>query len=221
MSSRTIRKRVWFECGHSLANLAGQRQHCDIMPRAKVIILNGIGSVGKSSTAKAFQSLAIDTFFHVQGDAFLEMLPEKMWDHPDGILFRRQKEDGNTSVVIEMGSTLDQLMRGMRAAVSAMAREGNHLIVDDVMLSPDDQKCYREGLLGCDVSYVGLFAPLAVLEQRERVRGDRLLGLARWQYDRVHKGISYDLEVDTSAQSPMDCAKMIASAFSIDIVEPA
>ena len=185
------------------------------MPSAKVIILNGIGSVGKSSTAKAFQSLAIDPFFHVQGDAFLDMLPEKMWGHPNGIRFSQQKVEGKTSVVIEMGSVLDQLMRGMRASVSAMAREGSSLIVDDVMLSSDDQKCYREGLAGCDVYYVGLFAPLDVLEQRERDRGDRLHGLARWQYDRVHKGISYDLKLDTSSQSPHDCAKMIASAFGI------
>ncbi len=221
MSSKTIRKHARLGSGLPLANLAGLRDHRKTMPRAKVIILNGIGSVGKSSTAKAFQSLAIDTFFHVQGDAFLEMLPEKMWGHPDGIRFREQKEDGNPSVVIEMGPILDQLMCGMRAAVSAMAQEGNNLIVDDVMLSPDDQQCYRDGLLGCEVYYVGLFAPLDVLEQRERDRGDRLHGLARWQYDRVHKGISYDLEIDTSGQSPLDCAKMIASAFNIGIVKPA
>lgn len=70
------------------------------------------------------------------------------------------------------------------------------------MLTSDDQQCYRDRLVGLEVYYVGLFAPLDDLEQREKDRGDRLLGLARWQHDRVHKGISYDLEIDTSAHSP-------------------
>jgi chloramphenicol 3-O phosphotransferase len=199
----------------SLAKPCDLRNHVDVMPSAKVIILNGIGSVGKSSTAKAVQSLAIDTFFHVQGDAFLDMLPAKMWGHVDGIKFSQQEEHGKPSVVIEMGSVLTQLMQAMRTAISAMARQGHNLIVDDVMLTSDDQKSYREGLAGCEVYYVGLFAPLDVLEQRERDRGDRLHGLARWQHDRVHKGILYDLEIDTSVRSPKDCATMIASAFGI------
>jgi chloramphenicol 3-O phosphotransferase len=189
-----------------------------MVSQAKIIILNGIGSVGKSSTAKAFQSLAIDTFFHVQGDAFLDMLPGKMWNHPDGIRFSHKKKEGKPTVVIEMGSVIDQLMYGMRIAVSAMARQGLNLIVDDVMLSANDQKCYREGLVGNEVFFVGLFASLDVLEQRERDRGDRVHGLARWQYDRVHKGISYDLEIDTSSQSPKDCAKIIAAAFGIGVL---
>ncbi|MFZ0017309.1 MAG: hypothetical protein WAL10_08230 [Acetobacteraceae bacterium] len=45
-----------------------------------------------------------------------------------------------------------------------------------------------------EVHFVGLFAPLDVLEARERQRGDRLIGLARWQYHRVHSGIAYDLD---------------------------
>ncbi len=60
-----------------------------------------------------------------------------------------------------------------------------------------------------DLITVGVFAPLDVLEFRERQRGDRMIGLARWQYHRVHKDITYDLEVDTSEATPMECASFI------------
>jgi chloramphenicol 3-O phosphotransferase len=54
-----------------------------------------------------------------------------------------------------------------------------------------------------------------VLEARERARGDRLIGLARWQLDRVHVGVAYDLEIDTTAASPLECARMIKAAFDL------
>jgi chloramphenicol 3-O phosphotransferase len=58
-------------------------------------------------------------------------------------------------------------------------------------------------------------APLDVLEAREAQRADRLPGLARWQYDRVHKGIRYDLEVDASVLTPLECARRIQQQFRL------
>jgi len=181
----------------------------------KIVILNGVGSVGKSSTAKALQFITSEPFLHVQGDAFLEMLPDSMMGHPDGIVFETVENDGKPGVVIEMGHVMHNALRGMRSAVAAMAKEGNNLIVDDVMLSAIDQQHYRNQLGKFEVRFVGLFAPLEVLEQRERDRKDRLVGLARWQYDRVHHGIEYDLEIDTAIASPEECARKIAEAFDL------
>jgi chloramphenicol 3-O phosphotransferase len=103
----------------------------------------------------------------------------------------------------------------MRHAIAAMAHDGNDLIVDDVMLGRDAAQQYRELLAQHEVHFVGLFAPLDVLEARERQRGDRLIGLARWQYHRVHSGIAYDLELDTSIASPQACAHTIKTTFKI------
>ncbi len=61
-------------------------------PQPQVIILNGIGSVGKSSTAKALQAITSKPFLHVAMDAFLDMLPEKMLAHPDGLMLGRASE---------------------------------------------------------------------------------------------------------------------------------
>ena len=181
---------------------------------ATIILLNGVGSVGKSSIAKALQTMTAEPFLHVPMDAFLDMMPERCWNHPDGLTFETVQQDGKPSVVIKSGSIVEQMLRGMRHAVAAMARQGNNLIVDDVLLG-DELAEYCDLLAGFSFHAVGLFAPLAVLEERERARGDRMIGLARWQFDRVHASKRYDLELDTSKASPMACAEAIKQRFGL------
>jgi chloramphenicol 3-O phosphotransferase len=60
-----------------------------------------------------------------------------------------------------------------------------------------------------------VFAPLDILEARERQRGDRRIGLARWQYGRVHKNDVYDLEIDASRATPLECATVIKQRFQL------
>jgi hypothetical protein len=94
-------------------------------------------------------------------------------------------------------------MRGMRCAIAAMAAEGDNLIVDDVLLG------------GGDAEYA------ALLEARERRRGDRLIGLARWQYDRLHTGMrdadglrrTDQAEVRPVAQKRLCCLSSVVSPF--------
>ncbi len=175
--------------------------------------------MGKTTTAKALQKLVRQPFLHVQGDAFLDMIAPQMWGDPEGIIFRQFDEVGVPSIEIRMGSTVDSLMEGMRASVAALARAGNNCIVDDVMLSPKDQQSYLEACTGIRLEFVALHAPLAILEQRERERGDRLIGLSRWQYARVHQGIIYNFEIETLAHNTDDIARTIASALDIPIAD--
>lgn len=185
------------------------------MPRPFVIVLNGVGSVGKTSVAKALQETVRQPLLHVSMDAFLEMLPPRMFGHPDGFVFETVDDGGSPSVVIHSGPVLARLMSGMRRAVAAMVEQGNSLVVDDVMLGGGEAEDYRRLLSGFDVHFVGLFAPLEVLERRERERGDRALGLARWQFDRVHRGVDYDLEIDTTRTSPAMAAQAICQTFGL------
>jgi chloramphenicol 3-O phosphotransferase len=183
----------------------------ELLPQ--VIILNGIGSVGKSATAKALQAITSKPFLHIEMDVFLDMLPEKILAHPDGLVFEAAQDDGKPIIAIRSGPVLQRAMRGMRHAVAAMAAQGNNIIVDEVMIEAQTVQEYRDLLRAFDLRLVGLFAPLDVLEARERARGDRKLGLARWQYGRVHRGVTYDLELDTSAALPTECARLIRDSF--------
>jgi chloramphenicol 3-O phosphotransferase len=182
--------------------------------RPHIIILNGVGSVGKSSTARALQTITAEPFLHVAMDAFLEMLPPAMFGDPQGLLFEKTLDQGHPSIVVTSGPVMARAMRGMRHAIAAMAAQGNNLVVDDVMLGGEAAE-YRALLSGFNPRLVGLFAPLEVLEARELARGDRVIGLARWQYDRVHKGVAYDLEIETAASTPMENARRIRDAFGL------
>jgi chloramphenicol 3-O phosphotransferase len=182
---------------------------------ARIIHLNGVGSAGKSSIAKALQTIASEPYLHVQMDAFIDMLPEAYQEHPDGFSYETTLENGKPVVAIKTGPIGEKAMRGMRHAIAAMARQGNNLIIDDVLCDGGEMPEYRALLSDFQLDIVGIFAPLDVLEARERQRGDRMIGLARWQYGRVHRNIHYDLEVDTSKATPMECATLIRDRFGL------
>lgn len=61
----------------------------------------------------------------------------------------------------------------------------------------------------------GVLARLDVLEAREAARGDRLIGLARWQFPRVHAGAAYDFTVDTSLVTAAEAARAIRDRFDL------
>ena len=185
------------------------------MPRPCVIVLNGVSSVGKSTTARALQTITARPFLHVAMDAFIDMVPAGMFGHPEGLIFETIPAQGKPSVVIRSGPVIDRAMRGMRHAVAAMADQGNNLIVDEVMIGPEKKTEYPVLLSRFELRLVGLFAPLTLLEARERERGDREPGLARWQFDRVHRDMIYDLEIDCAATTPMETAQKIRDAFNL------
>ena len=109
---------------------------------------------------------------------------------------------------------VENALRGMRHAVAAMAAQGNNQIVDDVMLG-DENAEYTALLAPYRLYRVGVFAPLDVLEERERQRGDREIGLARWQHERVHRNIVCDLKLDTGRATPLECAERIRRTFGL------
>ena len=96
--------------------------------RPTVILLNGVGSAGKTSAAKAIQALACEPMLHVSMDGFLEMLPARMFGHPDGYIFEPQVSDGYPAIAIHSGPVMERLLDGMRHAVAALAQQGNSQI---------------------------------------------------------------------------------------------
>ena len=88
------------------------------------------------------------------------------------------------------------------------------LIIDEVFLNGGGTQAeLQQALEGLTVAWVGARCGADVAETRERQRGDRISGLARDQAERVHLGVSYDLEVDTSKTSTVECANVIVTKF--------
>ncbi|WBY18009.1 zeta toxin family protein (plasmid) [Erythrobacteraceae bacterium WH01K] len=177
----------------------------------KIVVINGVSSVGKTSVAKAIQNHARGAFLHVQMDDFLRMLPRRALESREGLVFERI--DSQT-IDVKFGDLIERALAGMRSAVASMAECGNNMVIDDVFLADEDVH-YRRLLSRFEYRLVGLFAPLEIVQERERVRGDRDIGLAKGQYERVHTGRIYDLKMDTSQASPDQIALEICEAFSL------
>jgi chloramphenicol 3-O phosphotransferase len=189
-------------------------------PRGRVIVLNGTSSSGKSTLAKALQARLGGPWLVVGIDTVVFALPKAYLDQPMwGEVFRYvPPEPGSAAPFrIETGELGVRLIHGLHGMVAALAAEGHGVIVDHVLLEPDWLPDLRGRLAGtADLVVVGVRCPLEVVVERERARRDRTLGQAAAQHDVIHRGIAYDVEVDTSVLTPPDAANVIAAA-----IEPA
>ncbi|MET7477826.1 chloramphenicol phosphotransferase CPT [Streptomyces sp. NPDC005648] len=170
----------------------------------QVIVLNGGSSSGKSSLVRALQTVLPEPWLAFSIDGFVELLPVPMRD-------ALVSDDGD----VHVGPEFSRLEAAWREGVAATVRAGAPALIDDVFLGgPDSQQRWRKSLAGLDVLWVGVRCEPAVAAERERGRGDRPPGMARKQAELVHRGVEYDLVVDTTHTEPADCARTVARAVS-------
>jgi chloramphenicol 3-O phosphotransferase len=171
----------------------------------QIIVLNGGSSSGKTGIARCLQAVLALPWLRLGVDDLVNALPPSLVDSSSGISFGPQGE-----------VTVSDGFRGVEAAwmtgVAAMARAGARVIVDEVFLGgAASQQRARALVGGLDVLWVGVRCDPAVAAGREMARGDRVAGMAAAQAEIVHRGVSYDVEVDTSRAESLDCARLIAA----------
>ncbi len=91
-------------------------------------------------------------------------------------------------------------------------------IVDTVAWVPGSLDGFVDALWDTPVFAVGIHCPLPILEQREQQRKDRSIGLAREQYDIVHRNVLYDLEIDSSQAEVVATARLISDLLAHPLV---
>jgi chloramphenicol 3-O phosphotransferase len=172
---------------------------------AQVIVLNGGSSSGKSGIARCLQAVLADPWLAFGTDTLVEALPVSIRTSAAGIEFA---PDGEVIV----GPEFRTLEAAWIAGIAAMARAGARIIVDEVFLGgPASQRRWKNALDPLPVLWVGVRCEPAVAAGREIARGDRPVGMAASQADLVHRGIVYDLQVDTTDAEALDCARAIAA----------
>lgn len=171
------------------------------MAEGRIIVLNGTSSSGKSSLLKALQELLDEPYLDAGIDRFIWMLPRRYLQQPlwDDVL-------GSAD---HAGETGRRLVSGMHHAAVALARTGNNVLIDHVLVEPAWVREAAVLFAPLPAYLIGVRCPLAVLEQREQARADRTLGQARKQAALVHAYEVYDLEVDTSRLRPEEGARLI------------
>lgn len=92
---------------------------------------------------------------------------------------------------------------GFHRSIVSFAEAGNDMIVEHIVEEPGWAEQLRHLLAHLDTFWVGVHAPLAQLQRRERERGDRDLGEAEYHL-KTHGYCRYDIEVDTS--EPLETA---------------
>ena len=185
----------------------------------RVIVLNGTTSAGKTTLAKLLQrELAArgEPWLVIGLDDFMARSPAdwfRIGNHvgshaEEGIVF--ETVDG--AIERRVGPWGRTVLAGYRGAVAGMARAGLHVIVDEVMLSAEDWDGWQQELTGLDVTWVAVDAALDIVLERERERGDRVIGMAAAQYDVVHAFATYDVRVDTGTLTPTEAVGAILGA---------
>lgn len=198
-------------------------QPCLANPIAKgtIVILNGAPSVGKSSIQKAFQEVMTEPYLALGVDTFLmSMLPNRLFtgdflqrhrpaEGVDGLHGYYEIERGEHVYKFEFGSAARNLVRGMHHAFAALASERNNLVIDYILYDPAWLPDLVDALYGYHVYFIGLRAPLEVIEQREKEGGRSPEGHARAYYSTVHKHGEYDLILDTAQLSVEQAAQTL------------
>jgi chloramphenicol 3-O phosphotransferase len=170
-----------------------------------MIILNGGSSSGKSGIVRCLQAVLPDPWPAFGCDSFVDALPARMRSSPGGIVLGT---DGEVTV----GAEFRELEAAWTEGVAAMVRAGARVIIDDVFLGGErSQRRWSEAVGDLDVLWVGVRCDSAVAAGREIARGDRVLRMAAAQADLVHRGVTYDLEVDTTSAESLECARAIAA----------
>ncbi|MDD1061021.1 chloramphenicol phosphotransferase CPT [Streptomyces cocklensis] len=172
----------------------------------QVIVLNGGSSSGKSTLARSLQTVLPDPWLTFGVDDFVDALPAALLSSDAGIAFA---SDGGVTV----GPAFRALDTAWVTGIAAMARAGAHVIVDEVFLGgADSQDRWRRALGDLPTLWVGVHCDPAAATARETARGDRTPGMAALQAELVHRGVAYDLEVDTTDAHPAAVAGIIAAA---------
>lgn len=83
------------------------------------------------------------------------------------------------------------------------------MIVDHVLESESWLIECAQSLQDYEVLFVGVKCPVEELERREVARGDRQIGFARMQSERVHRYGEYDFEIDTNRNTSEECAEQL------------
>lgn len=158
------------------------------------MLLNGVSSSGKSTIARQLLADFETPWFHMAVDMFGAMRAEQQTHDLDDAGLR---------------DVLRRTRAGFHRAVAGMATAGNDIVMDHLLSEPWRLADLLVVMAGIDVVFVGVHCDAAELARREAARGDREIGTAATQIEKVHVHGVYDVEVDTSVESVTACSARI------------
>jgi chloramphenicol 3-O phosphotransferase len=176
----------------------------------QIVILNGAPRSGKSSIVTAIQESFTGTWMNLGVDVARRMTPPRA---QPGIGLRPGEAAHQAAPFVPL------LYAALYESVASHSKLGLNVAVDvghyDAKILSDSAR----RLVELPVLFVGVHCPIEVIMERRRDSEPGRYVVAQvsdaipapvllWQ-DHVHEQWTYDLEVDTSVQSPQQCAAAI------------
>lgn len=195
----------------------------------QIVILNGAPRSGKTSIARTIQARFEGPWINLGVDAYNAMTPER---YLPGIGLRPGGERPELEEVVPF------LYAALYESIAIHAGLGLNVVAD---LGHHDSYSQPLGILadcarrleGFAVLFVGVRCPIETIMKRRAVSEPGREGLyvkateevsipepvRRWQ-EEVHKPGLYDMEVDTSQLTALECADAIRQRLELGIPEP-
>ena len=183
----------------------------------KIIIINGSSSAGKTSIVKELQRISESPLLATGIDQLWDIIPPCYVDTGaracEGLCFAYGYDEHNQPIIsITVGSFVKSLYSHL---IKSIASFGYDVVIDTVLIDQDMLYQHVNDLSDYTVYFIGVMCDLPELEKREKERGDREIGLARWQITRAHAYCNYyDYTVDTTHTSTQECAQHIMMYIS-------
>jgi chloramphenicol 3-O phosphotransferase len=162
------------------------------MNTCQLLILNGASSAGKTALCKKLQEVLEEPYIHLEEDRFV---------------FNTYHERFLNSELAPQ--IFQKTMLGYYRSLRVFLSAGHNVLADTGFYTPDLLNLCVTELQNEAVWLIGVHCSVEELERRERVRGDRPIGLARKQQATLHNSVIYDIEVDTSISNLDACAMTI------------
>jgi chloramphenicol 3-O phosphotransferase len=187
------------------------------------IIINGPCSVGKTSTAQHLQNLLPSGTPNILLgiDAFHLAIPPKTLEighgDPNYLKAHEKNTEHGIETTIVHGPFIEKINQARFQAITHFLNEGVNVIADELFWKPADLKPLCHALKGYPVILIGITADAAVGSQREQARSQHV-GNAKDNYrpsgmhlaSRItHRFMQYDFSINSSDQSPEECAHKI------------
>ena len=164
------------------------------MKKGRIIFLNGVTSSGKTSIVEAIQEREDHFFYVVANDLFQQMVGDKY--------LRENYWKYLSDVIILMYHTA-KLYSDM----------GKNVLIDGILVErPEIAPHYKqllEILKDNPLDIVEVYCPLDICRKRNIIRGDRYETQSDEQQELINSDIKYDFRVDTSTNTPGECANLI------------
>jgi chloramphenicol 3-O phosphotransferase len=165
------------------------------MGNGRIIFLNGTSSSGKTTLANALREALEDPFCYYASD--------QLADAGFRTVKRRIRHNPASG---ERGRFFD----GFHRSIAAFAQAGNDVIVEHIIEEQSWADQLKNLFIDVDVFWIGVHAPIEEVERRERERGNRQIGEARYHL-KTHDFCKYDLDVDTSEPAGQLVERIIAA----------